>query len=303
MSAIAFTTIEAARDRAGELPILCDLFSGAGGAAKGYKDAGFYVVGVDNRPQPRYAGDEFVLADAMTYPLDGFDAIHASPPCQGYSVMRNLPWLRDKEYPMLIEPMRERLIASGVPWVIENVMGAQRKAEMHAGWLCGMMFGLDFPRHRLFQTSFMWLQPSHPKHARFSIALPMGHATHRDIGRHRAPTGSWDRYKHSDPMGSVMGKAGLTTPRADRPGLTRVVDQVQRISMSGGLERNMRGKRTKGNGAQAPAANVGHAAGFALAKEAMGIDWMKREELTQAIPPVMTEYIGRQLISSMEVRS
>jgi len=54
---------------------LADLFCGAGGSARGYQIAGFYVVGVDNRPQPRYAGDEFVQADAMTYPLDGFDAV------------------------------------------------------------------------------------------------------------------------------------------------------------------------------------------------------------------------------------
>jgi DNA (cytosine-5)-methyltransferase 1 len=63
-------------------PRLLDLFSGAGGAARGYQRAGFHVTGVDIRPQPHYAGDEFIQADAMTYPLEGFDAIHASPPCQ-----------------------------------------------------------------------------------------------------------------------------------------------------------------------------------------------------------------------------
>ena len=70
---------------------------------------------------------------------------------------------------------------------------------------------------------------------------------------------------------------------------------MPRVSMTGGLERNMQ----KGNGAQAPAANVGHAAGFELAKQAMGIDWMKREELTQAVPPAYTQYVGIALMKAL----
>jgi hypothetical protein len=31
-------------------------------------------------------------------------------------------------------------------------------------------------------------------------------------------------------------------------------------------------------------------------KEAMGIDWMKRDELAEAIPPAYTEFIGSQLL-------
>ncbi len=50
------------------------------------------------------------------------------------------------------------------------------------------------------------------------------------------------------------------------------------------------------NGAQKVGVADGHAVGWRIAAEAMGIDWMKREELTQAIPPVMTHYIGTRLM-------
>lgn len=136
-------------------PRILDLFSGAGGSAVGYHRAGFEVVGVDIKPQPRYPF-EFHQADAMTYPLDGFDAIHASPPCQMYSDnMRHL----SLPQPMLIEPMRDRLLTSGIPWVIENVEGAPLPTQStldgrHGVELCGTMFGLPVWRHRLFETSF-----------------------------------------------------------------------------------------------------------------------------------------------------
>ena len=143
-------------------PRLLDLFCGAGGMARGYQMAGFYVVGVDINPQPRYAGDEFVQADAMAFPLDGFDAVHASPPCQAHTTMSNRyrgqGGVAD-DHPDLIALTRERLMASGAMWVIENVMGA-RKLMRDPIRLSGGMFGLGVERPRLFEASVgLWAPP------------------------------------------------------------------------------------------------------------------------------------------------
>lgn len=141
-------------------PVLLDLFCGAGGAAMGYYRAGFDVVGVDAVAQPNYPFD-FVLADAMTYPLDGFDAVHASPPCQGYVSphFRSTPSGHVRaDHPLLIAAVRDRLRAAGVPYVIENVGGA--RADMVNPYrLCGSSFGLAVRRHRYFETPFALLVP------------------------------------------------------------------------------------------------------------------------------------------------
>jgi DNA (cytosine-5)-methyltransferase 1 len=147
-------------------PRLLDLFCCAGGAAMGYHRAGFDVVGVDIEPQPRYPFT-FVQADAMTFPLDGFSAIHASPPCQDYSrAFRHMA----AGYPRLIGPVRERLAASGVPWVIENVEGAPLPSQddlfgAHGVMLCGTMFGLPIWWHRLFETPFPVAAPRGCNHS------------------------------------------------------------------------------------------------------------------------------------------
>jgi DNA (cytosine-5)-methyltransferase 1 len=138
-------------------PRLLDLFCGAGGAAMGYHRAGFEVVGVDIKPQPRYPF-EFHQADAMTFPLDGFDVIHASPPCQAYSVANNI---HGHVHPDLLPATRARLEASGVPWVIENVPGAPMR---HAVVCCGLAFGLNVKRHRFFESSELVLTPPCPSH-------------------------------------------------------------------------------------------------------------------------------------------
>lgn len=133
---------------------LLDLFSGAGGAAKGYQRAGFYVVGIDHKPMPRYCGDEFYQADALEYLEEHdhkYDVIHSSPPCQFATKARRI-W-REREYENLIPATRELLKQTGKPYIIENVMGAAAWLEDPI-MLNGAMFGMLVHRDRLFECSF-----------------------------------------------------------------------------------------------------------------------------------------------------
>jgi len=141
---------------------LLDLFCGAGGASVGYHRAGFDVVGVDINPQPDYPF-EFHQADALTFPLDGFDAIHASPPCQASSALTK-GTNQGREYPQLIPATRWRLLveSAGTPYVIENVQGADIRRDVT---LCGEMFGLGVIRHRYFEVDeFRCDAPTHRPH-------------------------------------------------------------------------------------------------------------------------------------------
>jgi DNA (cytosine-5)-methyltransferase 1 len=135
-------------------PLLLDLFCGAGGAAMGYHRAGFDVVGVDIAPQPHYPF-EFHQGDAMTWPLDGYDAIHASPPCQAYSTMGNR-WRGD--WPDLLTATITRLRTHGAPFIVENVEGAARQMPDYFR-LTGSMFGLGVHRPRLFVSNMLILTP------------------------------------------------------------------------------------------------------------------------------------------------
>jgi DNA (cytosine-5)-methyltransferase 1 len=139
-------------------PRLLDLFCGAGGAGMGYHRAGFDVVGVDIAAQPHFPF-EFHQADAMTYPLDGFDAIHASPPCQAWTHARHLGNKGRTDHPRLISPVRDLLRRAGKPYVIENVQDA-RAELVDPLLLCGSMFGLPIERHRLFELTVPVLAPS-----------------------------------------------------------------------------------------------------------------------------------------------
>lgn len=201
-------------------PRLLDLFSGAGGAAKGYYDAGFEVTGIDIVPQPHYPY-RFIQADALTFPLDGFDVIHTSPPCQHYTFMlSNNPCVKEA-HPDLLAIVRKRIQKAAPYWVIENVPGAPVE---HGVLLCGSMFGLRIRRHRYFETSHLLMLDRQCKH----------------------------NYRAIQVVGHAGKKQNYTTEAA---------------------------------------------------QEAMGIDWMTKRELVQAIPPVYTHWIGQQLMQFLQAES
>lgn len=203
-------------------PRLLDLFCGAGGCSVGYHEAGFDVVGVDIKPQPRYPF-EFVQADALEYlaAASGFDAIHASPPCQRYSCAAKRAGTTHR-HPDSLPATRSSLNASRLPWVIENVYGAPIDGLM----LCGTMFGLELYRHRFFEVNWP--------------LGPLGPATCHHVGK-------------------VYSVFGHGSGKSTRPDHGTVADW----------------------------------------RRAMGIDWMTRDELAQAIPPAYTEFIGKQLLEAV----
>lgn len=210
-------------------PRLLDLFSGAGGATRGYQLAGFHVTGIDNRPQPRYIGDQFIQGDALEYVAahgHEFDVIHASPPCQAYSQAALAQRNQGRVYPDLLDPTRELLNLTGRPWVIENVPGAPMRADYR---LCGCQFGLDLRRQRWFETSWQGFSLMRPCYHPYPVVSVVGHGT---------PT--W-----------VRERLGYNPTIADY-------------------------------------------------RAAMGIGWMNRDELSQAIPPAYTEWIGRQLMVALQ---
>jgi len=233
---------------------LLDLFAGAGGCSVGYARAGFEVVGVDlnKNALKRNPAPLTVVADAMAVlrgethiDLDEFDVIHASPPCQHYSIMKHA---HSNEHPDLVPETLALLHAwragrQDRAWVVENVVGA----PMHgAVTLCGSMFDLQadddyigqrvwLKRHRLFESSIFLMAPGPCRH-------PKGMRCGGVYG------GAWSKNASIDP--TVKRTGGYAPP-----------DHVQRVLM--------------------------------------GIDWMTRQQLNQAIPPAYTEFIGGQLMDAL----
>lgn len=213
-------------------PVILDLFCCAGGASMGYHRAGFEVIGVDIDPQPNYPF-KFYQCDAIDYlgmlldtkeqgiPLN-ITAIHASPPCQAHSLAQRI---QGNVHEDLIPRTRHLLDLIGLPYIIENVVGAPLREDLI---LCGAMFGLGTYRHRVFELSgFSVSQPPEPKH----------------------------------------------TKRTAKMGRPPAEGEMMHI--------------------------VGNFSNVRQARVAMGIDWMPRDKMAQAIPPAFSEYIGRALFAHL----
>jgi DNA (cytosine-5)-methyltransferase 1 len=196
-------------------PRILDLFCCQGGAGAGYHRAGFDVLGIDIERQPRYP-HKFIRADALEVLEvialggdlcgEGFDAIHASPPCQAFTKAQKL---QKNEHPDLIGPTRELLDEIGLPYVIENVPGAPLRDPVE---LCGTMFGLPLYRHRWFEISgFQYTPPLHGQH--FLKQVKMGR-----------PPGPDELHQ---PVGNFSGveraRADMEMPWASQNGLREAV--------------------------------------------------------------------------------
>ena len=244
-------------------PMLLDTFCGEGGAAEGYRRAGWYVVGVDSNGKlgKRYVGHDFYEGDALEFIFkygNAFDAIHASPPCQGYTIGNAANPEARAKWPTLIEPVREQLIASGRPYVIENVEQA-RKHLRDPILLCGRMFDLTaldedgvklaLERHRLFESNVTLWQPHHPAHDDTQVAGVYGGAGHA-------------RRLEGETLAEVA-------PR-DR-------DHARNVRKGGYVPRSKRVKQ-----------------------DLLGINWMTVRGMEESIPPAYSEFIGRQLLSHVK---
>lgn len=192
----------------------------------GYYLAGFQVVGVDIKKQKRYPF-KFIQADCLELMKDidffkSFDVISASPPCQTHSITQHLRNAQGKSTDKvdLIPQTRQALIASGKPYVIENVPGAPLINPVQ---LCGSSFNLKVRRHRRFESN---------------LDLTGSVCSHKKQGR---PIGIYGSMKDEIPKGGHTAKS------------------------------------------------------IEEAREAMGIDWMIWGELVEAIPPIYTEFLGKQI--------
>ena len=162
-----------------------ELFGCEGGSAHGYAQAfgnDRAVWSVDDAPA-RHALNPYgwFLGDwkeglARALATGQVVSVGASPPCHVNT--RGTAAIDRSKYPDLIAPVREALIATGLPYIIENVEDAKRKM-ISPLLLCGTEFNLTardtnrmplwLRRHRLFESNVMLFNNggcAHPKDKR-----------------------------------------------------------------------------------------------------------------------------------------
>ena len=201
----------------------------------------------------------FTCYNALEYPLYGYDLIWASPPCHAYSEATRFLRKQGKVYPDLVAPIRARLIRSGIPYIIENVPGAPLVDPI---MLCGSMFGINVIRHRLFECSFP-VPPPPRKHQHTGDEIPV----------YGNGTPSWHRKKWAERDAAQCAHTGLEIP-------------VYGHNVPRPKDDRRRGGNGKGCTVQEQ-------------RDAMEIQWMKRSDLTQAIPPAYSRYLGRVALAHL----
>lgn len=285
-------------------PRLLDLFCRAAGAGVGYYRAGFDVDGVDWEPQkhfPNVEGMRFFQADALEFVREHgheYDAIHASPPCEGGSTLSAIHRVKGPEYdtkhPNLIPQTREALQATGKPYVIENVEG-YRWALLSPGVLCGSMFGLQtdcgavLRRHRLFETNWLFMVGLECQHGGRTVSR-YGHGAHdwaanyerRAIGVYGSHAEDRGRYRRTICVnGTGQRLSGGRTKTITVTGSTPHHELgTNRTERADGTQRETKRETFP----------------VSAARTAMGIDWMPMSDLAKAIPPAYTFYVGTQLM-------
>jgi DNA (cytosine-5)-methyltransferase 1 len=278
-------------------PRALDLFCSAGGATRGLQLAGFHVTGVDIKAQPRYVGDAFIQGDALEADLDGYDFIWASPPCQAFTTLRHMPTAHHK-HPNLIPQTRRKLVASGIPWCIENVPGAPLGKSGNLITLCGSMFGLmtadgraELRRHRLFESSFPLhlgaLKCQHGTSRYGSLTIAGEYAEINSLRKDaRATLSIYGGHARDWAVLTVTGHTPVDNRRVRDAEERRYRDTVygEETPKRGGGHDRLRQKFTVND-----------------AREAMGIDWMTMAGLSQAIPPAYAEFIGEQAMAALSL--
>lgn len=194
------------------MPRILDICCGAGLVADGLIAAGWDVTGTDIVKQKNYPGP-FIRADALELDqrfIRSFDAVWASPPCLKDTIMKHAPGAKGDAHPELIMPIRRMLIASGRPYVIENVATAPL---MDPVILCGSMFDLGptvdgvryhLRRHRKFETNWPLIAPTTCQHFSPVVTILGGHARVRSAKAGGRGTADFTGHSHRKIMGEAM---------------------------------------------------------------------------------------------------